>query len=415
MHANSRLHAFLSSPEGRRCWVTKKMKGQVTLTHTFLDGFFTGKLCVPPCLKEAFDNAIAQDVRNGTQMCVNELRTAVFPFFCDFDIHLVPGAEERCDALIVSGVVVRQVHAFVAEREKLFCVVATTPDRPSPRPDKSTKRGIHIYVPHVLVSHEEALLMRESIVAALDREIPNVTDWADAFDNNPFSNESGGLRMIGAPKATKCEECNGKNSAQCVACMGSGNILNNEQSYTFRACLDKTGSLDARLTRKLTENVDALVRCATVRSSQLSTSEDWQCTPGCPEFMPLRDRTRGPPLAGNKRRTFQEDAVSPRIIKWPRQYVTDPAKIDAIRQVFRTRFSDVYKNIDVAEVSRAARKNVLFVKLTGEGESYCLNIQGRHRSNRIYGVIEHGFAMLKCHCVRRFHGAHSRIVQKLCI
>ena len=116
------------------------------------------------------------------------------------------------------------------------------------------------------------------------------------------------------------------------------------------------------------------------------------------EFMPLRDRTRGPPLAGNKRRTFQEDAVSRRIIKWPRQYVTDPAKIDAIRQVFRTRFSDVYKNIDVAEVSRAARKNVLFVKLTGEGESYCLNIQGRHRSNRIYGVIEHGFAMLKCHC-----------------
>ena len=66
-----------------------KDKGGVVLTHTFMDGTYTGKLCVLPSLLHAWDEAVAKDVQAGTLPPINELRTPhVFNFFIDFEYIL---------------------------------------------------------------------------------------------------------------------------------------------------------------------------------------------------------------------------------------------------------------------------------------------------------------------------------------
>ena len=127
---------------------------------------------------------------------------------------------------------------------------------------------------------------------------------------------------------------------------------------------------------------------------------DWKCFEGCPSYSALKTRPNAPPKPGSKRRTFAEEARS--LQKWPKVEVVDAEKRKCLLDLFRKRFAHVgggvYKRVDLSSVKFSARNNCYYAQLSGEGESFCLNVGRSHRSNRIYGVVDHHSAYLKCHC-----------------
>ena len=84
------------------------------------------------------------------------------------------------------------------------------------RPSKRLwKHGIHIHLPEVIIDVERVGFIRECVVQELVAENNFFTDalkttdlnWYDILDDKVYqgSHRGGGLRMIGAPKMTRCK------------------------------------------------------------------------------------------------------------------------------------------------------------------------------------------------------------------
>ena len=389
---------FLRSNKG--CWVSKRTKDatNVTLTHTFLDGTCTGKLSIPPLLHDGFYAAVATDISRGSVPALNELRTPVFNFFADFDLKLTSIQTEEVDAISVASASVQTVARFFPTRETVRAVVCSTPDIEDKNDDEvKTKRGVHLYFPGVHVTPHEALLMREAIVVALQRRFETV-DWVNDFDNTPYVNSVGGLRMPGAPKVKKCGGCRDvpKHREECLDCFGRGHHTDRSRCYSLCTVLGRDGQVDDSMLRMLRGNTNALARAASVRCTALAVSPDWKCFDGCPSYAEMKQRSNGPPVPGSKKRIFPEESTSVR--KWPKETVTDRVKIECLRNIFRTRFHKTYANVDISHVNYAPKTKTFYAQFCNEGESYCMNIEGRHRSNRVYGVVSNSVAYIRCHC-----------------
>lgn len=447
-HDGTHVGAFLLSH--RHCWVGKKDSDR-TLTHLFLDGYGTGKLSVPADLDDAFSEAHGRDMERGTVPPLVQIRTDVFHFFADLDIRL-DGTRDPLDPLALGRSLSTQMARFVPGRRQR-CVVLVT-DPPARRGDE--KQGVHVHFPGLLVRTDQALCMREAGVEALARDFADV-DWVRDYDNSPYVGSVGSLRVAGAPKVKNCDECGNKRDrrTECTLCTGKGRVPV-PRRYVLADVFSETGEPDAHAKHVLSTNAHQLVDQTSIRSSATSTCREWRPFDGCPQPSSVKtDRRTNEPKAGAKRRTFAEDGESMR--KWPRTKVTlSPAAHKEVSTIFRTRFSPVYANVCVKSAvlgtanwkavrqkassstggggiggvgggsslvgrgilttaqssAMAARKRsggassggggsnaALLVELSGEGESYCLNIGKDHKSNRVYGVVEKGVgAYLRCHC-----------------
>ena len=401
-----------ASAEHRKCWVSaKSAQAGAPMTHTFMDRTGTGRLFVPPALDDAFYAAVARDAAAGTLPPLNELRAnpaGIFRFFVDLDMHLTP--EEAADDAATAPAAVgaccaREVQRFLSGNaaRNVRCLVLTSPDR-SPAADAGgkVKRGVHLHFPLVRVGTHEALLMREALVVALKRDVSARVDWADDVDNAPYVNPSGGLRMLGASKAITCTACRDvvAQRKDCLLCFGSGREVEEAQRYTLHTVLDGQGEVDEETLGFLRLNAAACTRAASVRTSRTTVMPEWECFDGCPNYSELRVRANAPPKPGNKRRAFAEESRS--VSKWPKVEVVDGEKRRCLQALFRRRFAHVgggvYSNVNVSSVRYSARNNTYYAQFSDEGESYCMNIGGRHKSNRVYGVVDHHSAYVRCHC-----------------
>lgn len=408
-------HVFAFLRQHRQCWIDKKTKvaTNVPLTHTFLDGTHTGKLCVPASLMQEFYAAVARDVKAGQMPPLNELKTEVFNFFVDFDLNISKDCTDDLSARTVAAATTKQVARFLpGERDDWRCIVTTSPDKESKKDESFFKRGIHLYFPNVHVTTHEALTMREAIIVALKRDVSSTIDWTEDFDNAPYANSAGGLRMLGAPKVQTCAACRNvaTRKSSCAECMGQGTFVYSQHAYTFDVCLGRDGAIDEARTELLQRNADALVRVASVRTTASAISPDWKCFDACPSYSALKKRARGPSEAGNKSRRFPEESKSMRA--WPKVPVTDARKLECIQSIFRTRFHPVYANVTISQINYSSKNSTYYAQFSGEGENFCLNINGRHKSNRVYGVVGLTHAYIRCHC--NCNTLQGRIQNKLC-
>jgi hypothetical protein len=384
------------------------------MTHTFLDGRFPGKFFIPEAYAEEFLECVARDIERGTLPPLNELRSDVFRLYVDLDM-VVP-ADTAIDVEHVAKAITSQMARFVPDGSRVRCIALTTP--PVDKGGGRTKHGAHLHFPDLLVAPEQALRMREAAIAALQRDdAPGMAavDWAEAYDNAPYSNPCGGLRMVGAPKADKCPECrNAKQAAKAcrnVDCVRGRVVV--DRRYTFAFCLRRDGTRDNELGRLLRRNAGCLVRLASIRATaeeMRAPRLEWAPFPGCPNFNPLQQRHKQPALSGKRTREFPEEKKSMQD-KWSRrQYDANEKQRGALTNIFRARFpdpvaGDVYGRVCISKVNYAKREagektgRKLYAQFTGEGESWCLNIGRDHRSNRVYGVVtSDGLAWLQCHC-----------------
>lgn len=377
----------------RECWVDKTQRSRgAAISHTFLDSTFTGKIHVPWNLQDEWCAVLARDVDKGSMEALNELRTDFFRFYADFDMYV----DAAVDPTAIAACANRQVARFVPAMSKVPCVVLASPVIENAKGDGKDKVGVHMHWPTVVVTTHEALLMRELIVVALEAEMKRADlDWAEAYDNEPYNHDVGGLRMVGAPKTSVCGICGNKATAkkECRGCTGKGKVVDRGRQYALHAVVDKAGEVDADTHAVLARNAGQLVRHCSVRSQAAAVSSEWTLVPGCPRYSKLKERSGKAPIVGSKRRTFSDEPGSRR----GGQEVVDGEKLRRLTLLYQKRFHPVYANVCVKKAKLSADGARILVELSGEGESYCLNKGASHTSNRVYGVVDRTRAWLRCH------------------
>lgn len=211
-------------------------------SHLKLNG---GKYRIPDELNEEFLAAYSKDVdQQEHQHCFTEVATAVFPFFCDFDvldpglslrdceddavkaeiagwctaaIHCVSGVLDPSDVALEQGSILTNdgdeplslLQLGFSYRNRLSPACSVTMSAPARTVTKydvtGTKLGVHIIWPNLLINKADAQRLRNLIVVALYAEFP-ARNWDSIVDIAVYR-PMASLRMLGSFKVRMCEAC----------------------------------------------------------------------------------------------------------------------------------------------------------------------------------------------------------------
>lgn len=370
-----------------------------THTHRLLTG---GCLTVPDQMAPTFRGKLAEDMSLGTMPCLMEVHSLVFPMFVDLDLKL-PSATLGDDALEkLAAVMNGQLSRFYANATAPFRVIVCTKTPPPSSPPAASssaaspsaagkgalfKHGVHLHWPDVRVNYERALEIRLSMVEGLCRVFAPcaataddadasaaallghaAVDWEDAVDESVYK---GGLRLLGAPKASDCPECRSRTSKfGCPVCGGANNRkVIDPAVYGVHAVL-LGDRFDPRGVRATVKNHTDALRLTSVRCDEAATlTEGYARYAGCP-VLP----------SGGKRKA--DAGLESRFKRHPK--VTDPRILEIVRHYlvkFHTHYAD-------SRLEVYFDGNTYRVKLHGDGASFCLNKNGTHGSNTVYMDIQ---------------------------
>ncbi|NDC43141.1 MAG: hypothetical protein EBZ77_16600, partial [Chitinophagia bacterium] len=173
-----------------------------------------------------FYDMYALDLRKGTVPAINEIHSVRFPMYIDMDFKApFRTLSTECIGAVVSAVT-EQLDRFFPSAYR--CIVCTKTKGGTECAEGVWKHGIHLHWPEVVVQVEQAFQLRLSMIVGLDRRTDWTAlmgckrpDWSSIVDEGVYRRSSsanarsGGLRMIGAPKARKCKSCT---SDICVDC-----------------------------------------------------------------------------------------------------------------------------------------------------------------------------------------------------
>ena len=348
----------------------------------------------------------------GAEMiCVSENRTTVFPMYFDLDMKL-PIAVLSTDAIqAVLRVLIRQTMRFYPEdgHDRIGeCVVRDkTGDAPLDGSTSLYKHGVHVHFPRLMVDVESAFQIRMGVLNGLTSYTGS---WKDVLGTDPGEEWNNivdeavyrtGLRMLGAPKATKC--CSGRplKEGTCGVCRGQNRgYLIDQRVYKLCMVLDATGERDLEREEASRKNMLLLLSKCTVRSFLgTAVTEGYAIYPGCPRLSPsqLADASTGrkrklslSSLAGGASKRSSDHGF--------KDPVTNPRQLETIYKYL------VYFYAGYADCRVDANRNGdrIRVRLSGDNAKYCMNKAGFHTSNNVYMDIEQsgldGKVFMKCYC-----------------
>ena len=396
-------------------------------THLLLNG---GKVRVPSGgsekeeeLARGFFERMCQDYHNGTMVPIVAVRTIVFRMYADFDLK-IPLAELSTDAIrkMATTINVQAQRFFPSDHPPLTCIVCTK-SKPPLGPIESSvasqsmaaaigipsalyKHGIHFHWPDVYVKQEDALYMRESMMAALERIDWNeylgtgTVDWATVFDESVYGisdkGVSGSLQMTGAPKACICTGCKNDKEKKlgCGQCFRRGYIIDPVHYRLFEAYMG--GDVDEEKTSRLKANFYKLLMVTDIRSpdpDRSTISQGWQVYPGCPQLKVKDGR-------GRKRKCAPDaEGVERKFTRNPE--VKDVEK-ERIMRKYLVQLSPQYTNASM-RILYEEKKIPLKMKappvptivsykcpLRGDGARFCMNLKsngGFHNSQNVWMEI----------------------------
>ena len=433
------------------------------LTHTLLDAWHGGKVRIPDDKYNELLICVATDIKNGVPLYINERRRHTFRMFLDLDIlwtdqltnieieeimtvtyenfkKFFPDYINRDQFMcIVSDacpksicVDNRSLEELIKDTNKIDNIVDNTlcendaipvenmkekiwdctyntifklPDgrlfKNTYRTDGMLKHGIHAVFPHIIVTTEEALYMRESLVDALTKHFGNKfapKGFSEVVDNAVYVNS--GLRMIYSSKTRNCDVCkntkNNKRENECNFCE-NGKDLSEGRPYVLKFVCNN-GKIDDNTTKLMKDNMIRLLSYAIIYTSQCKVSENWKKYPGCPSYGDIKEaKTNGPPKLVSKERIFAEDKKSMKTWK-SKTVVVNKDIIGIFDKHIKTRFAKQYSNIRIKSVVKDDKR--YYISVDGEGSNFCLNLNPPrdHKSNRIWFSAEPDGIRVRCFC-----------------
>ncbi len=368
-------------------------------SHLLMDGARGGAIHVPPALEGEFLRHLGADVAAGRSHFLHEIRTPVTRLYFDMDWAAPAGdavlgaaPETRRGAVLER---VRSVQRALARYypagagAALDVLVCGVEGDPRTTDDGALKLGLHLIFPKLFVDREQALLLRAGAVTALRLHAERSeagTDataayWEKAVDAGRYGdNRSGGLRMLGCWKLTRCKVCNNRPAARphCVRCAGRGR-LQSGRPYAVQAYLCSEGLESAEVTRHLATNAVAALSQAALRTARVAPTPGFRRYRGAPGVGAAAAR---PPSCGSALALVRRETP----------------EFARIRDLVR-RTSPFYASLGVLDVKRATRgAGKYMVRVAGDGSSYCQNVMRDHGSVTIYFEVSPAGVTQRCFC-----------------
>lgn len=391
------------------CYKPDATKNQAgPYTHFFLDG---GVASLNDKDQLGIREAMVQDIKNKTMPPITENRPMWFAYFVDLDL-LIKKSELSKEAVVeLAKIMNGQAKLFFPEdHEELICIACDkynhAPLQPIVKPatalgvpSEMYKHGIHFHWPDVIVSWEQAMYMRSSMIAALERTDWMVhfglstIDWEDVFDKSVYGRPDGGggLRIVHAPKAKQCDVCHNKKSSRdnCINCEGKGTLII-PSYYKFCVALkgcrvdESLGILgnEPALLLKLTS-----IRGKVPRQDRTSGTNDWMVYPGCPTY-------EAAAKSGRKRK-MEPDVGK----KFASNEVVDEEKGKVVSKYLQ----NLSENYEKSSFKMYTDGKSVKAFLRGDGARFCRNLdKGYHNGASAYMVIEQKgrnyYAWMRCTC-----------------
>jgi hypothetical protein len=315
---------------------------------------------------------------------------------------------------------------------------------------KKIKSAAHFIMPRLYVNQEQALFIRQSLVAALENKYgkrdmagKNENDWEDVVDEQVLCGNSS-LRMVGSHKSEKCRNCAGigydglcklggcekEVPRECFVCKGMGKI-DIGRSYSLITILDDQGNVFQRLIDQVHKDLNqevpggTLYLISSIRSSNKVPTPGFKPYAGAPRFI---DPVTGEDHHESKIKTqlarFQglgEDKLmgngptskKDKILFRPSSPFEQQQFANLV-VLLRDSFHDsFYKSLLIKSIfispSHGSQmgnplrgsKGVAFINVHGKGSSRCMNNGNMdHNNATIYFEIDLGTqnVYLKCHC-----------------
>jgi hypothetical protein len=263
---------------------------------------------------------------------------------------------------------------------------------------------LYVVMPEVTVTLEQALCMREALIAHLERALGADDDlaptgWRAVVDLSCYNN---GVRIFGSERREDCS-CGSKRGCHRPTCRG-GQVLAGERMELRAVFVD--GVDEPARTAHYLQNAGRVLRRTALAPVGQPVAE-WARYVGCPQHTQelktvelatgqkvVRIESRG----GRAATGFKTD----RAIK-PRRggaVVTEPAVVATLQDLIRERFTRAFAGLCVTDVYRSDDEEALFVHVAGEGQHWCLNLNppGDHDSNTIYFQCTRQGICQRCRC-----------------
>lgn len=377
------------------------------ISHTLFTG---GSYFVPDThdemtkLHEMLDHAY----RDGTMPAIQEVHTVRFPFYLDFDLETPARALGEAAVERMATIMNQKMRLFFPEVGALKLLVCTKQNGGTyVEKTGSYKHGIHFYWPHLIVVVNKALAMRNGILRGLDLEDDwtaelgvHRPDWNRIVDRAVYRahdahERSGGLRLVGAPKAKKCVSCpkpepkffadGTRNESPdprppCAVCHRKNNCFVLDRNVYRLTSVYVDGTRDDAERDRINRCPARLFRLTTVRAD-----ESQQETPGFTLYE--KDLADNETVASGPRRprgARDECKIDGRKFRGFKQ--VEGREVQEVMRTLLVRLSEKYAQSKMRIMFDERGKYV--VMLTGDGAKYCLNKCDYHTSNHVYMEVQ---------------------------
>ncbi len=386
--------------------------------------------------------AYVRDFTSGrfSALTENKPATGAFRFYMDYDwmFSTFPGAAEESLLKFAERVEKRELAKFFADvpdTSPLF--VSTVASSGVISTAAGFKAGMHVYYPRLYVTTEQALYVTTAIINALthERAPPAGTTWEKIVDQAVYG-EGRGLRWVWQFKAGPCPICCSGGPADksrkrkasgpvgqgafCETCGGRGRVA--DTSTSMYAPLYRVDGTCARAlitpSCRNAPTVELMLECSLRAYFSPEPTPGFAPYPGAAPIPKFITHKRG-----GTRVQFSDDAAlrasngasgSSTTADAPEDIPCESDRGRALLAAIRHQ-DEHWRKLDISRISKHRGRSdrpYYKVNVRGEGSGHCLNMQGDHRTAKIYflvrasGVTQHCFC--KCADVRPGSGAACR-------
>jgi hypothetical protein len=270
------------------------------------------------------------------------------------------------------------------------------------------KHGMHIILPEVYTTIEQALFMREALIEALNLEYgssnaeiaPN--GWYDVVDNAVYGVKKG-LRMYGSHKAEQCKECRGQ-SKQAESCPGrcDRGKIGTGRPHLLHSVYVNGEEDEIREQKYRSGSQQNILKRTSIRSCKTEPDSTWRRYDGCPGYGDMLKTTlskSGEPLhvLKSKQAIFKTDVKR---VFGSTIVVHDSDIQNMFETIIRTRFSPSlpFSKLRVTNIKVTESGTLYFISVAGEGQHYCVNKMppGDHTNNTIYFQCDRFGICVRC-------------------
>jgi len=381
--------------KNQSAFIKRNSEDKREVTHRLLDG---GNLHIGKDEMDQFYKVYATDIVSGYKNYIVELRTPLFKYFIDLDIfdhEYYTG--KRLQKIIIA---IQKVlsHFFNRSSINSDVYVCTTPERRVKKDELMyIKTGVHLIWPHVYVTQEIALFLRQFIIQYMTTKFGPRSEhntWDDVVDESVYNQN--GLRLLGSYKAIPCKVCKNKHDYRdsCESCAGLGKLFG-EYTYKLEYILTNTKHLKPKACRDLCKQQSEMIKLLSIRTNKFKSNVtieepyppwfDVSCASKTNKHISKILKT----TRENQKRTGGANAVS----------VSNESIVTAITSAIRETFGEkeVYRGVGIKTIRRPLNAKTDCYWITTDC-NYCLNVKREHTSSTIYFKLTYDGIVQKCFC-----------------